>query len=39
MNIDFSSKGTVEIDMIPYIGKILAAFPEKNYRGVILSGG
>jgi hypothetical protein len=29
MNIDFSLKGTVEIDMIPYIGKILAAFPEK----------
>jgi hypothetical protein len=29
MNIDFSSKGTVKIDMIPYMGKILAAFPEK----------
>jgi hypothetical protein len=29
MNIDFSSKGMVKIDMIPYIDKILAAFSEK----------
>jgi hypothetical protein len=29
MNIDFSLKGTVEIDMIPYIRNIIDAFPEK----------
>ncbi len=29
MNIDFSDKGAVTFDMIPYIGKIFRAFPEK----------
>jgi hypothetical protein len=29
MNIDFSLKGTAKINMIPYIGKILAAILEK----------
>jgi hypothetical protein len=29
INIDFSLKGTVKIDVIPYIGRILAAFPKK----------
>ena len=30
MNLDFSKKGEVDIDMIPYIKKIIEAFPEKN---------
>jgi hypothetical protein len=29
MNIDFLNKGAVTFDMIPYIGKIFQAFPEK----------
>jgi hypothetical protein len=29
MNIEFSNKGAVTFDMIPYIGKIFQAFPEK----------
>ncbi len=29
MNLDFSTPGTVQIDMTPYINKIVAAFPEK----------
>jgi hypothetical protein len=29
MNVDFSNKGAVIFDMIPYIGKIFTAFPEK----------
>ena len=29
MNLDFSQRGTVRIDMIPYIKKIVDAFPEK----------
>ena len=29
MNLDFSTPGTVKIDMTPYINKIVAAFPEK----------
>ena len=29
MNLDFSSKGEVRIDMVPYIKKIFDAFPEK----------
>ena len=29
MNLDFSEKGVVHIDMIPYIKKINDAFPEK----------
>jgi hypothetical protein len=32
MNIDFSHKGAVTFDMIPYIGKIFQAFPEKIMR-------
>jgi hypothetical protein len=36
MNIDFSSKSMVKIDMIPYNGKILAAFPKK-IMGVLSS--
>jgi hypothetical protein len=28
MNLDFSTPGTVKIDMTPYINKIVAAFPE-----------
>ena len=28
MNLDFSKKGVVSIDMIPYIKKIIEAFPE-----------
>jgi hypothetical protein len=36
INIDFSLKGSVKIDMIPYIGKILAAFP-KMITGVLSS--
>jgi hypothetical protein len=29
MNIDFSKRGLVKFDMIPYIDKIIEAFPEK----------
>jgi hypothetical protein len=29
MNIDFSTQGRVAFDMIPYINKIIDAFPEK----------
>jgi hypothetical protein len=29
MNIDFSQRGLVKFDMIPYIDKIIEAFPEK----------
>ena len=29
MSIDFTTKGTVTFDMIPYISKIIAAFPKK----------
>jgi hypothetical protein len=29
MNLDFSHKGEVRIDMIPYINKIIDAVPEK----------
>jgi hypothetical protein len=29
MNLDFSKKGVVSIDMIPYINKIIETFPEK----------
>ena len=29
MNLDFSTKGTVNIEMTPYIKKIITAFPEK----------
>ena len=29
MNIDFSARGSVAFDMIPYINKVLEAFPEK----------
>lgn len=29
MNLDFSCKGEVRIDMIPYITKVIEAFPEK----------
>jgi hypothetical protein len=29
MNFDFSQQGAVRIDMIPYINKIIVAFPEK----------
>jgi hypothetical protein len=29
MNLDFLEKGVVRIDMIPYIKKIIDAFPEK----------
>jgi len=30
MNLDYSTSGAVQIDMIPYITKINDAFPEKN---------
>ena len=29
MNLDFSTTGEVQLDMIPYIKKISEAFPEK----------
>lgn len=29
MNLDFSTSGEISIDMIPYINKIITAFPEK----------
>jgi hypothetical protein len=29
MNLDFSTKGTVNIEMTPYINKIITVFPEK----------
>jgi hypothetical protein len=29
MTVDFSTKGLVSFDMIPYVSKIIAAFPEK----------
>jgi hypothetical protein len=36
MNIDFSTQGSVAFDMIPYITKIIDAFPEK-FTGIALS--
>ncbi len=29
MKIDFSQRGLVKFDMVPYIGKIIDSFPEK----------
>jgi hypothetical protein len=29
MNLDFSHKGEIMIDMLPYLDKVITAFPEK----------